>query len=62
VALSLLVLFAWSFAASTILPFSSEVPLVLLIRSSGGWVIPVVVATAGNTLGACDLLVGKSSR
>jgi membrane protein YqaA with SNARE-associated domain len=52
-ALSLLVLFAWSFAASTILPLSSEVPLALVIRDSGDWLVPVFVATAGNTLGAC---------
>jgi membrane protein YqaA with SNARE-associated domain len=46
-------LFAWSFAASTILPLSSEVPLALVIRNSGDWLVPVFVATAGNTLGAC---------
>ena len=46
-------MFAWSFAASTILPVSSEVPLALVIRSSGAWVTPVVVATVGNVLGAC---------
>ena len=51
--LSLLVLFTWSFAASTILPLSSEVPLAFVIRSSEGWVVPVLVATAGNTFGAC---------
>jgi membrane protein YqaA with SNARE-associated domain len=46
-------LFAWSFAASTILPLSSEVPLALAIRNSSDWIIPVSVATVGNTLGAC---------
>jgi membrane protein YqaA with SNARE-associated domain len=46
-------LFGWSFAASTILPLSSEVPLAVVIRNSGGWVFPVVVATVGNVLGAC---------
>jgi membrane protein YqaA with SNARE-associated domain len=51
--LSLLALFAWSFAASTILPLSSEVPLALVIGRSGSWVVPVAVATVGNTLGAC---------
>jgi membrane protein YqaA with SNARE-associated domain len=47
------VLFAWSFAAATILPLSSEVPLAVVLKSSGGWAIPVLVATAGNCLGAC---------
>ena len=51
--LDLLILFAWSFAAATILPLSSEVPLVFAVRRSGGWMVPVAVATAGNYLGAC---------
>jgi membrane protein YqaA with SNARE-associated domain len=51
--LNLIILFAWSFAAATILPLSSEVPLALVVRSSGGWLVPVFVATAGNLLGAC---------
>ena len=46
-------MFAWSFAAATILPLSSEVPLALVVRSSGGWLVPVLVATTGNVLGAC---------
>jgi membrane protein YqaA with SNARE-associated domain len=46
-------LFAWSFAAATILPLASEVPLALVVRSSGDWRLPVLVATVGNTLGAC---------
>lgn len=46
-------LFGWSSAAATILPLSSEVPLALVIRQSGTWLVPVLVATAGNTLGAC---------
>ena len=46
-------LFGWSFAAATILPLSSEVPLALVIRTSGTWLVPVLVATVGNTLGAC---------
>jgi membrane protein YqaA with SNARE-associated domain len=29
------------------------VPLALVIRNSGTWFVPVLVATAGNTLGAC---------
>lgn len=51
--MKLVALFLWSFAAATILPLSSEVPLALLVRNSGGWLVPVVVATAGNVLGAC---------
>jgi membrane protein YqaA with SNARE-associated domain len=51
--LSLFVLFAWSFAAATILPLSSEVPLAVVVRSSDSLLVPVLVATAGNTLGAC---------
>ncbi len=51
--LSLLVLFAWSFAAATILPASSEVPLAIVVTASDDWLWPVVVATAGNYLGAC---------
>lgn len=35
------------------LPLSSEVPLAVVVRNSGQWIVPVVVATAGNTLGAC---------
>lgn len=49
----LLILFAWSFAAATVLPLSSEIPLVLAVRRADGWVVPVIVATAGNYLGAC---------
>jgi membrane protein YqaA with SNARE-associated domain len=51
--LDLLVLFGWSFAAATILPLSSEVPLALAVHRSNGWLVPVVIATAGNYLGAC---------
>lgn len=51
--MSLIVLFAWSFAAATVLPLSSEVPLAVVVRNSGTWVVPVLVATAGNVLGAC---------
>ena len=51
--LDLLLLFGWSFAAATILPLSSEVPLALAVHRSNGWVVPVLVATAGNYLGAC---------
>lgn len=49
----LLVLFLWSFAAATILPLSSEVPLAVAVRRIGDWPLPVLVATLGNYLGAC---------
>lgn len=46
-------LFAWSFLAATVLPLSSEAPLAALVHSHGMIVVPVLVATAGNYLGAC---------
>ena len=46
-------LFAWSFAAATVLPLSSEVPLAYLVRDRGELPWPVAIATAGNVLGAC---------
>jgi membrane protein YqaA with SNARE-associated domain len=51
--IALLTLFAWSFLAATMLPLSSEVPLVVYVRSYQQFFVPVVVATAGNYLGAC---------
>ena len=51
--MELLILFAWSFAAATVLPLSSEVPLAMTVWHAKGWGVPVVVATAGNYLGAC---------
>lgn len=46
-------LFFWSFLAATVLPLSSEAPLAVLVRTHGQIVLPVLVATAGNYLGAC---------
>lgn len=46
-------LFLAAFLAATILPFASEVPLALLVRSTGEVAWPVAVATCGNYLGAC---------
>jgi membrane protein YqaA with SNARE-associated domain len=51
--MALLILFAWSFAAATVLPLSSEAPLAVAIRQTSAWRLPVVVATLGNYLGAC---------
>jgi membrane protein YqaA with SNARE-associated domain len=50
---SLLALFAWSFAAATFLPLGSEIPFAYLVHSRQEVALPVVVATAGNYLGAC---------
>ena len=46
-------LFFWSFLAATVLPLSSEVPLVVYVRSYEQLAVPVLVATAGNYLGSC---------
>ena len=54
---TLAVLFLWSFAAATVLPLSSEVPLALAINQTGGWRAAVMVATLGNYLGACTTFV-----
>ncbi len=43
----------WSFLAATILPLSSEVPLIVYVRSYNQFVLPVAVATLGNYLGSC---------
>ena len=50
--MTLLVLFLWAFAAATILPLSSEVPLAVEVARTGQWQLPVAVATLGNVLGA----------
>ncbi len=46
-------LFVWSFLAATILPLSSEVALIALVRTEQQIGAPVVIATIGNYLGAC---------
>jgi len=48
-----LALFGWSFLAATILPLASEPMLIGLVRLRGTVAVPVLVATAGNYLGAC---------
>lgn len=50
---ALAILFLWSFAAATILPLSSEVPLALAVGRTTDWRLPVLVATLGNYLGSC---------
>jgi membrane protein YqaA with SNARE-associated domain len=49
----LLVLFAWSFLAATLLPAPSEIPLAYVVRSRDMLATPILVATFGNFLGAC---------
>jgi membrane protein YqaA with SNARE-associated domain len=51
--LAYLTLFAWSFAAATILPLASEPMLIALVRTRDEVFTPVLIATAGNYLGAC---------
>ena len=51
--MEILGLFAAAFAAATILPLASEVPLALIVRRDGDVFWPVTVATLGNYLGAC---------
>ena len=46
-------LFAWSFLAATVLPLSSEAPLAVLVAREQTLLLPVLVATLGNYLGAC---------
>lgn len=50
--ISLLILFTTAFLAATILPFYSEVILFALLREGHSPALLVLVATAGNTLGA----------
>ena len=52
-----LALFGWSFLAATILPLASEPMLIALVRGRGEFAVPVLVATAGNYLGACTTYV-----
>jgi membrane protein YqaA with SNARE-associated domain len=47
-----MLLFAWAFASATILPLSSEVALAVEVARRGDWLLPVIVATLGNVLGA----------
>ncbi|MBA3296948.1 MAG: DedA family protein [Acidobacteria bacterium] len=51
--MDLLILFAWSFAAATILPLASELALVGVVRHRQEWMLAVVIASTGNYLGSC---------
>jgi membrane protein YqaA with SNARE-associated domain len=46
-------LFFWSFLAATIVPMSSEPPLIYLVNVQQVIALPVLVGTLGNVLGAC---------
>ena len=46
-------LFLWSFLAATVVPLSSEPPLIFLVKSEELMVAPVLVGTLGNAIGAC---------
>jgi membrane protein YqaA with SNARE-associated domain len=46
-------LFFWSFLAATVVPMSSEPPLIYLVTVERAIVLPVLVGTLGNVLGAC---------
>jgi membrane protein YqaA with SNARE-associated domain len=48
----LALLFLWSFLAATLVPLGSEVSLALVVSRHELVVLPVAVASAGNTLGA----------
>ena len=48
-----IVLFVSAFAAATILPLASEVPLAFVVRDTGQLFWPVLIASCGNYLGAC---------
>ena len=46
-------LFALSFLAATVIPMSSEPPLIYLVTIQQHVVLPVLVGTVGNVFGAC---------
>jgi len=45
-------LFVAAFLAATILPFSSEFLLILLIYQADDWILPLIAASSGNILGS----------
>lgn len=44
--------FAWSFLAATVLPIGSEFAFAALVQHHQQFLLPVLVATLGNSLGA----------
>jgi membrane protein YqaA with SNARE-associated domain len=58
-----LTLFGWSFLAATILPLSSEAPFAALVWADKRVMLPLIVATVGNYLGACTTYwIGRKAR
>ena len=56
-------LFLWSFLAATVLPLGSEPALAGVVLKERAFLLPVLVATVGNYLGACTTyLVGRGLR
>lgn len=51
--MTLWALFVSSFLAATILPLVSELPLAVVVRRHGDFLLPIAIATLGNYLGAC---------
>src|SRR5687768_6335248 len=51
--LAYLTLFAWSALAATLVPIGSEAAVVMMVRQEYSPAAIVIVATAGNYLGAC---------
>jgi membrane protein YqaA with SNARE-associated domain len=51
--MDLLTLFCWSFLAATVLPLGSEPALAAVVHRRDAVVLPVLIASAGNYLGAC---------
>ena len=52
ISLGLVGLFIAAFIAATLLPMGSEAILAAIVIKQQAWLIPVVVATAGNVLGS----------
>lgn len=46
-------LFAWSFAAATLVPLDASFALAGLVYARRTVLLPVIIATTGNVLGAC---------
>lgn len=56
-------LFLWSFLAATVLPLGSEPALIGVVMTRKAFLLPVLVATLGNYLGACTTyLIGRGFR
>lgn len=57
-----ILLFFWCFLSASIVPFSSEPYYVALIVLETNMIIPLIVGTAGNTLGGIStFVIGKKT-